>query len=313
MPRFSEYDFAQNLEYKLRNIHYANEAKEVNVFANFDLSEEIAKYEDVIDCSMVKLKFIEARELEKGYEIDAEAKLLLMKYNGKCIKEETEKVIIRMSAKRGMDEKNVGAVRRYPCPNCGSNVSLLEGGNCEYCGTHLDYDKYSWMFEEYTSLGKTANLYKKTKAQLIGIYFMVLMICGVIRYMSDPHTFYLLTHISECFEVSQEIFDTVDTFDDVVRDSELIEEEIGYVDRKQVYAVKDGLDSCEEYIEYLEEEGFYIESRYDDSKGRERIYLLKKLEDVKEEFRLESHSIELIYEDGEVIVKNTLEEIEEEE
>ena len=312
MPGFSEYDFAQNLEYKLRNIHYAKEAKEVNVFTHFDLSQEIKKYEDVIDCSMVKLKFLQAKETAAGYEIDAEANLLLMKYNGKRVKEESEKVTFRMSARKGLDEKNVGAIRRYPCPNCGSNISLLEGGICEYCGTSLDYDKYSWMFEEYKSLGKTTNLYKKTKAQLIGIYLIILLVESFMQYLSDPRTFYQLMHMPECFELSQDTFDMVDTFDDVVRRSELIEEEIGYVDRRQVYSTPDGLDSCEEYIEYLEEEGFYVESRYEDSRGRERIILLRKLEDIPEEFGVESHSIEMIYEDGEVTVKNNLEEFDEE-
>lgn len=32
---------------------------------------------------------------------------------------------------------------------CGSSISLVEGGECKHCGTKMDYDTYDWVITGY--------------------------------------------------------------------------------------------------------------------------------------------------------------------
>lgn len=92
LPDFSTPDFCQNLEYKLKSIHMAETAKEVESFANISLENIVRKNENVIDSSLVKVKFKKAWEEYSGYKMALSCKMrLIMLENGKFKKKyETE-------------------------------------------------------------------------------------------------------------------------------------------------------------------------------------------------------------------------------
>ena len=148
---FSADAFAQNLEMKLRNIHFADRAEAVNVFANADLSEAVATYGDVIECNLAKVTFLDYTDDGYKYQIVSEADVELLRYDGAEVKPDREKIFITMSGHSGVNEEDIRAVSMYRCDSCGSSVSLLNGGVCAHCGQRLPYERYSLMIERYYS------------------------------------------------------------------------------------------------------------------------------------------------------------------
>ena len=67
------------------------------------------------------------------------------------IYEEGEKLVIYLSKKSDITEKDFGAIRFISCGNCGSSINILNGGVCEYCGTRLNYADYDWIIDRYYS------------------------------------------------------------------------------------------------------------------------------------------------------------------
>lgn len=260
--KFSPEDFAQNLEFKLRNIHFASNAKEVNVYSKFDLSGVIANYRDVIECTLSKLTFKHVRKQENIYFVDADLICSLTKYNGNKVWVESEKIAVTMSAPEDLQTQNLGSIHCYYCPNCSGTINLLNGGVCDYCGTKMDYSKYSWMIEKYESRGKVANPFSKIKWLLLAIYGGIFIAFSTITLLANHDTLYHLAHYDECVDVCHDEFDTVKTMNEIVPGVLLLTGKNDATERMCSYYIDDSdltpAEAVNAYCLYLSDEGFHL-------------------------------------------------------
>ena len=143
--------FVQNLEYKLRNIHFAENVEEVSAFASVPVDKIIEKYQDIIECSLYKVKFEDYKSVQGKDIIKLSCIMQISKMINNKIYEEGEKLVIYLSKKSDITEKDFGAIRLISCGNCGSSINILNGGVCEYCGTRLNYADYDWIIDRYYS------------------------------------------------------------------------------------------------------------------------------------------------------------------
>jgi len=256
IPSFNKTDFVQNLEYKLRNIHMTDSVKEVDFFANCDLSEAVAGYSDVVDCYITKLRFTDVRADADKYYVEFNVVMRLTKLKGKRIKFENEKLKLTMSLLKGISDVNIGSIRQYLCANCGSSVSLLNGGVCEYCGTNLDYARHSFIIENYLIVGKCMDRYKSIKLMLMAVYATVFVVMVSTVVINNSYDIYLLLNIKDAMEYAHDCYDKVETLDNIDSTVSLEKYDRGYVDREYRYNCENKENSMITYGEYLVENGY---------------------------------------------------------
>lgn len=253
-------EFAQNLEFKLRNIHFASTAKEVNVYSTFDLDNVIADYKDVIECTLSKLTFTNVKKQENVYILDVDAICALTKYHNNKVQIESEKISLTMSAPEDLQSQTLGSIHCYYCPNCSGTINLLNGGVCDYCGTKMDYSKYSWMIEKYESKGKVANPFRKIKWLLLAVYAAIFIGFSTIALLANQNTIYYLMHFDECVDVSQSEYDTVKMMHEVVPGVLPLNGINDTTERTYTYYLDDKnltpAQAINAYCAYLSDEGF---------------------------------------------------------
>lgn len=289
IPNFSAYDFYQNLEYKLRSIHMADDAHKVSSFATFDLGSIVANYQNVVDCNMTRLIFQNARKNGSQYEIEAVVTLRLFWYDGKRIKNCYEKVKCRLSGTDAILKNNYFAIREYKCPDCGGNINILDGGNCEYCKTKLDYSKFGWMLSNYQIIKKNSNIYRNIKAVMIVLYIAVLVFQFGAATKKD-NTF------NEVFQINQHTDEIMDLAFHMVPLPEQMEpslKQLSYTDQyfKRLYLYEASWENCTAYRDYLLQHGCKLVSEEEGS----RIILNKiiTVEDVEEQALKEAKTDEV--------------------
>lgn len=301
LDNFSPEDFTQNLEFKLRNIHFASNAKEVNAYATFDFANVIANYKDVIECTLSKLAFKSVKEQNNTYYIDADLICSLTKYHNNKVRVESEKIAITLSAPKDLQIQNPDNIHCYYCPSCASTISLLNGGICEYCGTKLDYSKYSWMIEKYESKGKVVNPFIKIKWLLMTIYATAFIIISAIILAKNSDTLFYLAHYDECVEYSYDTFDTVPMMNEIVPGVLLANKADDSTLRTCFYSTANSgltaMEAAKSYCAYLSSEGFYLKNKTDSS----RTYY-KTISNP--ELRLNGHfEMEISFDNAENVVK----------
>ena len=283
---FSADDFAQNLEFKLLNIHFASMSKEVNAYATFDLSDVIKNYKDVIECTLSKLTFNGIRKHADTYYVDANLICALTKYRKNKIRVESEKVSVTLSAPLSLQTKRLGNIHCYYCPNCSGSIDLLNGGICTYCGTKLDYSKYSWMIERYESKGKVTNPFTKIKWSLLAIYTAMFLIISGMILAANSDLIYQLAHYDECVAFCMDEYDSIATMDEVLDGVVLVSSEDNATLRTCHYSTKNSAlsatDAAKAYCEYLNSQGFHIKDKSD---GYRMYYKVV----ANSELRLEGH------------------------
>lgn len=263
IPNFSAYDFYQNLEYKLRSIHMADDAHKVSSFATFDLGNLVANYKNVVDCSMTRLVFQSAGKNGSQYEIEAVVTLRLFWYDGKRIKNCYEKVKCRLSGTDAILKNNYFAIQEYKCPDCGGNINILDGGNCEYCKTKLDYSKIGWMLSDYQIIKKNSNIYRNIKVVMILLYIAVLVFQFGAATKKDG-TF------NQLFQFNQHTDEIMDIVFHMVPLPEQMEpslKQISYTDqyRKRLYLYDASWENCTDYRDYLLQHGCKLVSEEEES------------------------------------------------
>lgn len=206
-------DFFQNLEYKLRNIHFAEKKTEVEAFASFDLENVIANYENVIECFMHQIEFLNLKRDGERYFVDVEVTLHLSRLIDKKIKTENEKIILKMSGKKGMKINNISSVMEFECNNCGSAIDIFKGGKCDYCGENMEYSEYDWIIDGYYSNASTNEIinakepvvfgkkkyveyYKKLKAELSFVFVAALIIVISLTLVKNKEIIHMIKYQS---------------------------------------------------------------------------------------------------------------------
>ncbi len=276
LPGSTAEKFAQDLEYKLRNIHFAENAKEVNAFANIDLTEIIEKYRDVIECNLVKIMFLKKEETAEGCNITLKVHLKLVRLRNNKVTEENEQLILTMSARNDMKAEAVGAIQMYCCSGCGASVSLLDGGICGYCGTKLDYSRYSWMIEKYYSnvsekeaekktekkffgQKKYMNALKKIRIKLAAIYAGLFLTGAAIITVRNWTTIQIYLHFDKYVEYVENMFDELAIMEDLSDELVQTEYETGYFEREYYYDCSGDVEyNVTLYKTYLESKGYNV-------------------------------------------------------
>ncbi len=239
IPDFSPDDFAQNLEYKLRNIHFADKVSMVAPFASFDLTPVLAHYENVCECFVHKIRFISFIRIENKYYMDIEVILRLTRLKGSRIVTENEKLNLTLSKKYDVTAHNINALLEFSCNSCGAGIDIFKGGFCEYCGNKLDYSEYDWINESYHSNAdynvncaekktvefgkhKYIEYYRKTRFQMLALITgAIVLVLGVIGF-TNRDLFSTLIHRDEYIRISEEEFDSLPTLTDVYTNSDLV-------------------------------------------------------------------------------------------
>lgn len=258
ISKFSSENFAQNLELMLRNIHLCDSFSQVSHYFHINAENLLANYQDVIECSLTQLTFNYIERIENHFLISATVDLDVSYYNGHTIKEKTEVVQLKLSGINGLEEKNMGSIREYVCPSCGSSVDMMKGGKCAYCGTVLDYSKYSWIIEDYEIVGLIKDKLKVMKLKLAGVYLGTFALAVLIVGFKNRDTLYQFTHMEEYFNYSNDLYDQTKTMAEVCTGVTLKDTEKGYVDRKYIFDCENSNQSAEEYIQYLKYNGFQL-------------------------------------------------------
>ncbi len=151
-PFFSIQSFFGGVQNKLSAIHYAESPVEINAFSVNDMSSLLKKYRNVVDVDFRKLTM-------ESYKTDGNlqtatviARLHLMEYRGKRIKERNEKLKVTMIKDAGCKTQAVCGPSILKCKGCGASLSLMEGKTCKYCGRDLDLKLYDWVIAQYDIL-----------------------------------------------------------------------------------------------------------------------------------------------------------------
>lgn len=262
IPEFSAQDFLQNLEYKIRNIHFADSDAEAVTFTSCDMKDIVKQYKDVVDCSMRKLHFTDIRQDEEKYYLQLTADLKLSMYNGRRIRNKHERVQLTVSGKKEVFLKNTLAIREYKCPNCNGSVSLLEGGKCDYCGTNLDYENYSWLIDEYKTKLQIITGYGWIKLGFVGIFLVMLLYNLSTADLADNEVWELYEEVGKAEQVLAEFFEDIEMPEELGLDVQLETMNKESRHRTYHYVVDNGIDTAKQYREKLEEIGYIYDEKY---------------------------------------------------
>lgn len=270
--------FVQNLEYKLRNIHFAEKVEEVSAFASVPVDKIIEKYQDIIECSLYKVKFEDYKSVQGKDIIKLSCIMQISKMINNKIYEEGEKLVIYLSKKSDITEKDFGAIRFISCGNCGSSINILNGGVCEYCGTRLNYADYDWIIDRYYSNTEDNKLseieertdvyignkkyidpFKKLRIQMISAYLICIIFVVGFTFIRNREGLMVMANSGKYLDqVAGDITD-LPKITDIEPGLELAKEKEEILGR--TYTYKYGGDS-ETALSYVQNFGNYMVENY---------------------------------------------------
>ena len=166
-------------------IHLADTAEQVRFFASCDLDTVVARYQNVVDCCICGVRFLEAETRGESYRISVEVRTRLTLDTGKKIRNRYEEIRLELEGRQDVVTQHSRALREYKCPNCGGSVDILGGGVCEYCNTAVDYRNFGWIITSYTNLGQPENPFAKILAGALGSYLLILFLSLVLMAHSE--------------------------------------------------------------------------------------------------------------------------------
>lgn len=142
---FSEEAFIGNLSNKLMSICYADSMAEVSPFAECDLTTFISAHRGVIDCKMLECVLMNYHTDGRYQHLEVKTSIgLTACSNGRIIQ---NAVTLNLGLVKSLSAvtQSMSDVNVYQCHSCGSSLSLLNGGRCEYCDNRLDLKQYDWV------------------------------------------------------------------------------------------------------------------------------------------------------------------------
>ncbi len=264
IPEFSTGNFLQNLEYQLRMIHLADAAEQVRFFAACDLDTTVARYQNVVDCCICGVRFLEAETVGDSHRISVEVRNRLTLDTGKKIRNRYEKIRLELEGRQDVVIQHSKALREYKCPNCGGSVDILGGGVCEYCNTSVDYRNFGWIITSYTNLGQPENPFAGILAGALGTYGIILILSLVLMAHSEDgkDTFEILQSVRTSTEYLKAVQQDIVYPDAVLEGCTETDGEEGTFAARKVYACEDREAVKEAYKAALLERGFLEMQQY---------------------------------------------------
>ena len=278
IPEFSTGNFLQNLEYQLRMIHLADTAEQVRFFASCDLDTVVARYQNVVDCCICSVRFLEAETRGESYRISVEVRTRLTLDTGKKIRNRYEEIRLELEGRQEIVTQHGKALREYKCPNCGGSVDILGGGVCDYCNVAVDYRNFGWIITSYTNLGQPENPYAKILAAALGIYGIILAFSLVLMICSEDgkETLEIWQSIGRSSEYLEAVKQDIVYPDDVLEGLAETDSEESIFASAKTYACGDSEAVKEAYHEALLESGFIELQQYPEG------FAVYKIEDPSE-------------------------------
>lgn len=149
---FSKDGFLSNVHNKLCAVHFAENVKEAQAFTLFDITSLAQKYKNVIDMDIIDVTLSDYQRDEAYQTIKMRALISLITFDGNRFDTGKEKVDLILQRKGSLKTEALCAPSVFKCKNCGSSLTLLNGGYCEYCGTKLNLSDYDWIISDYQAI-----------------------------------------------------------------------------------------------------------------------------------------------------------------
>ncbi len=144
-PEFSEEKFVSGLTNKLLSIHYAHNMEDVKAFVEPDISGLIKQCANIMDVGLTECLLIGYHKDAEYQYIDVLAKMRLLVWGQKGVREVRTALKLQLVKSVQALKEKCSDVMIYRCRSCGASLSLLNGGQCDYCGSNLDLKKYDWV------------------------------------------------------------------------------------------------------------------------------------------------------------------------
>ncbi len=138
------------IENKVFTLHYCDEQKGRQALCECELGVD---YKNVLLCETEKF-FIEEVNFtpdNNWLSLKCRMHLRVTSLQQEQIVQEKEVVILKMKRSVESLRKINSDLLVYKCKNCGSSISLLNGGICEYCGSKILLENFDWKVTEYQS------------------------------------------------------------------------------------------------------------------------------------------------------------------
>lgn len=150
-PEFSIGEFYSNVQNKLAAIHYADFSDQINAFTNFDLSDKLAAYKNImnVDVDSIALKKYDVKDGYQVAKVDVKLTLLMDNPNGKRAFEKGEKLQLTLVKSAVCKSQAVCGPSVMTCKGCGASISLLDGKTCPHCGREIDLAEHDWVISSY--------------------------------------------------------------------------------------------------------------------------------------------------------------------
>ncbi len=144
-PDFSEEHFYAGLVNRILSIHYAEHMDELKAFVEQDITGLIRQCQRVMDVRLMKYKFTSYEKDDENQYLDVCVTLRLMICENDRVRFACPSLMLKMVRSLQAIKEKRSKIMHYRCRNCGAGLSLLNGGQCEFCGTSLELKKYDWV------------------------------------------------------------------------------------------------------------------------------------------------------------------------
>ncbi len=180
IPNFSTEDFAQDLEFKLKNLYMAKNEKDVSAYIKTDVSDFIKAHANVVDC-IVAFSFENITDCETHYEMSVQATIKLYVYQNGRIKIKRERLNLTLTGLKDVvlsTSKDI--IKPILCENCGGSINIYEDYECNHCGASYDYSKHGWQITHIADGGKVKNIYRNSVIVMIIAFILVTLLTPAI-------------------------------------------------------------------------------------------------------------------------------------
>lgn len=161
IPEFNEYEFAQELEHRLKCLMMADNSTQLELISDCESWAFTECHRDVFDLTVSSIKFISVRYNPQTEDdcVTVEAMVKLYRNSGKSVKESYERITLNMAKHRTATMNQRVNLRQYKCPSCGNNINIFKGCTCEFCHNRMDKFSLGWVVQGI-SYTPAQNLYR---------------------------------------------------------------------------------------------------------------------------------------------------------